>query len=184
MIVLNYIYRQRLPSDSASNTSNSPITLGLKFRVNNNSSYVSSANIQPGDKLTFQYTATNKSGPSLWQGVTAVQSLAGILKPTANLPTDVTSTPELAYIPLLNTKNTENNNNRNNLFLNDSGTREVSFTYNGIDKAELTTQGGQITCTLPKTDSAPKIAPQAKIISKVAVYDQSQQLIDSSGKQL
>lgn len=173
-----------MPSDSASNTSNSPITLGLKFRVNNNSSYVSSANIQPGDKLTFQYTATNKSGPSLWQGVTAVQSLAGILKPTANLPTDVTSTPEFAYIPLLNTKNTENNNNRNNLFLNDSGTREVSFTYNGVDKAELTTQGGQITCTLPKTDSAPKIAPQAKIISKVAVYDQSQQLIDSSGKQL
>lgn len=114
----------------------------------------------------------------------AVQSLAGILKPTANLPTDVTSTPELAYIPLLNTKNTENNNNRNNLFLNDSGTREVSFTYNGVDKAELTTQGGQITCTLSKTDSAPKIAPQAKIISKVAVYDQSQQLIDSSGKQL
>ena len=184
VIVLNYIYRQRLPSGSNSGTSNLPITLGLKFRVNNNSSYVSSANIQPGDKLTFQYTATNKSGPSLWQGVTAVQSLAGILKPTANLPTDVTSTPELAYIPLLNTKNTENNNNRNNLFLNDSGTREVSFTYNGVDKAELTTQGDQITCTLPKTDSAPKIAPQAKITSKVAVYDQSQQLIDSGGNQL
>ena len=182
VIVLNYIYRQRLPSGSASSTSNSPITLGLKFRVNNNSSYVSSANIQPGDTITFQYTATNKSGPSLWQGVTAVQSLAGIFKPTANLPTDVTSTSKLVYIPLLNKKNTENNGN--NLFLNDSGTREVSFTYNGVDKAELTTQGGQITCTLPKTDSAPKIAPQAQITSKVAVYDQSQQLIDFDGNQL
>lgn len=31
VIVLNYIYRQRLPSDSASSTSNSPITLGLKI---------------------------------------------------------------------------------------------------------------------------------------------------------
>ena len=181
VIVLNYIYRQRLPSGSASSTSNSPITLGLKFRVNN-SSYVSSSNIQPGDTITFQYTATNKSGPSLWQGVTAVQSLADILKPTANLPTDVTSTSKLVYIPLLNKKNTENNGN--NLFLNDSGTREVSFTYNGVDKAELTTQGGQITCTLPKTDSAPKIAPQAQITSKVAVYDRSQQLIDSGGNQL
>ena len=184
VIVLNYIYRQRLPSGSTSGTSNSPITLGLKFRVNNNSSYVSSANIQPGDKLTFQYTATNKSGPSLWQGVTAVQSLAGILNPTANLPTDVTSKSGLVYIPLLNTKNTENNNNRNNLFLNDSGTREVSFTYKGVDKAKLTTQGGQITWTLPQTDSAPKIAPQAQITSKVAVYDQSQQLIDFDGNQL
>ena len=184
VIVLNYIYRQRLPSGSTSSTSNSPITLGLKFRVNNNSSYVSSANIQPGDKLTFQYTATNKSGPSLWQGVTAVQSLAGILDPTANLPTDVTSKSGLVYIPLLNTKNTENNNNRNNLFLNDSGTREVSFTYKGVDKAKLTTQGGQITWTLPQTDSAPKIAPQAQITSKVAVYDQSQQLIDFDGNQL
>ena len=181
VIVLNYIYRQRLPSGSASSTSNSPITLGLKFRVNN-SSYVSSANIQPGDTITFQYTATNKSGPSLWQGVTAVQSLAGIFKPTANLPTDVTSTSKLVYIPLLNKKNTENNGN--NLFLNDSGTREVSFTYNGVDKAKLTTQGGQITCTLPQTDSAPKIAPQAQITSKVAVYDQSQQLIDFDGNQL
>ena len=184
VIVLNYIYRQRLPSGSTSSTSNSPITLGLKFRVNNNSSYVSSANIQPGDTITFQYTATNKSGPSLWQGVTAVQSLADILKPTDNLPTDVTSTSKLVYIPLLNKKNTESNNNRNNLFLNDSGTREVSFTYNGVDKAKLTTQDGQITCTLPQTDSAPKIAPQAQITSKVAIYDQSQQLIDSDGNQL
>lgn len=184
VIVLNYIYRQRLPSGSTSSTSNSPITLGLKFRVNNNSSYVSSANIQPGDTITFQYTATNKSGPSLWQGVTAVQSLAGILDPTANLPTDVTSKSGLVYIPLLNTKNTENNNNRNNLFLNDSGTREVSFTYKGVGKAKLTTQGGQITWTLPQTDSAPKIAPQAQITSKVAVYDQSQQLIDFDGNQL
>lgn len=184
VIVLNYIYRQRLPSGSTSSTSNSPITLGLKFRVNNNSSYVSSANIQPGDKLTFQYTATNKSGPSLWQGVTAVQSLADILKPTDNLPTDVTSTSKLVYIPLLNKKNTESNNNRNNLFLNDSGTREVSFKYKGADKAKLTAQDGQITCTLPQTDSAPKNAPQAQITSKVAIYDQSQQLIDSDGNQL
>ena len=184
VIVLNYIYRQLLPSDSASGTSNSPITLGLKFRVNNNSSYVASANIQPGDTITFQYTATNKSGPSLWQGVTAVQSLAGILKPTDNLPTDVTSTSKLVYIPLLNKKNTESNNNRNNLFLNDSGTREVSFKYKGADKAKLTAQDGQITCTLPQTDSAPKNAPQAQITSKVAIYDQSQQLIDSDGNQL
>ncbi|NUG38865.1 hypothetical protein GYT97_03100 [Lactobacillus mellis] len=184
VIVLNYIYRQRLPSGSTSSTSNSPITLGLKFRVNNNSSYVSSANIQPGDTITFQYTATNKSGPSLWQGVTAVQSLADILKPTDNLPTDVTSTSKLVYIPLLNTKNTESNNNRNNLFLNDSGTREVSFKYKGADKAKLTAQDGQITCTLPQTDSAPKNAPQAQITSKVAIYDQSQQLIDSDGNQL
>ena len=184
VIVLNYIYRQRLPSGSTSSTSNSPITLGLKFRVNNNSSYVSSANIQPGDTITFQYTATNKSGPSLWQGVTAVQSLADILKPTDNLPTDVTSTSKLVYIPLLNKKNTESNNNRNNLFLNDSGTREVSFKYKGADKAKLTAQDGQITCTLPQTDSAPKNAPQAQITSKVAIYDQSQQLIDSDGNQL
>ena len=181
VIVLNYIYRQRLPSDSASGTSNSPITLGLKFRVNNNSSYVSSANIQPGDTITFQYTATNKSGPSLWQGVTAVQSLAGILKPTDNLPTDVTSTSKLVYIPLLNKKNTESNNNRNNLFLNDSGTREVSFTYNGVDKAKLTTQDGQINVTHINNTGK---APQARITSKVAVYDQSQQLIDSGGNQL
>ncbi len=184
VIVLNYIYRQRLPSGSTSSTSNSPITLGLKFRVNNNISYVSSANIQPGDTITFQYTATNKSGPSLWQGVTAVQSLADILKPTDNLPTDVTSTSKLVYIPLLNKKNTESNNNRNNLFLNDSGTREVSFKYKGADKAKLTAQDGQITCTLPQTDSAPKNAPQAQITSKVAIYDQSQQLIDSDGNQL
>ena len=184
VIVLNYIYRQRLPSGSTSSTSNSPITLGLKFRVNNNSSYVSNANIHPGDTITFQYTATNKSGPSLWQGVTAVQSLADILKPTDNLPTDVTSTSKLVYIPLLNKKNTESNNNRNNLFLNDSGTREVSFKYKGADKAKLTAQDGQITCTLPQTDSAPKNAPQAQITSKVAIYDQSQQLIDSDGNQL
>ena len=181
VIVLNYIYRQRLPSGSTSSTSNSPITLGLKFRVNNNSSYVSSANIQPGDTITFQYTATNKSGPSLWQGVTAVQSLAGILDPTANLPTDVTSTSKLVYIPLLNKKNTESNNNRNNLFLNDSGTREVSFTYNGVDKAKLTTQDGQINVTHINNTGK---APQARITSKVAVYDQSQQLIDSGGNQL
>ena len=180
VIVLNYIYRQRLPSSSTSGTSNSPITLGLKFRVNN-SSYVSSANIQPGDTITFQYTATNKSGPSLWQGVTAVQSLAGIFKPTANLPADVTSKSGLVYIPLLNKKNTENNNDRNNLFLNDSGTREVSFTYNGVDKAKLTTQDGQMNVTHINNTGK---APQARITSKVAVYDQSQQLIDSGGNQL
>ena len=180
VIVLNYVYRQQLPSSS---TSDPPITLGLKVKVNNGS-YGDTVDVQPGDTITFQYTATNKSGPSLWQGVTAVQSLADILKPTANLPTDVTSTSKLVYIPLLNAKNSSNNL-LPNASDTSSGTREVSFTYKGADKAKLIAQDeyqdGQITVNLINNTGK---EPQAKIISKVAVYDQSQQLIDSSGKQL
>ena len=179
VIVLNYVYRQQLTSGSASSTNDSPITLGLKVKVNNGS-YGDKVDVQRGDTLTFQYTATNKSGPSLWQGVTAVQSLAGILEPPANLPADVTSKSGLVYIPLLNTKNSSNNL-LPNASDTSSGTREVSFTYKGADNAKLTAQDEQITVT-PISNTGE--TPQAQITSKVAVYDQSQQLIDSDGKQL
>ncbi|MBA1433655.1 lectin-like domain-containing protein [Bombilactobacillus bombi] len=174
LIVLNYVYRRQLPPNS------SDITTNLQLKVGSNGSYGSTANVSPGDTVTFKYSVTNNSGPNFWKNVTAVQSLAGFLDPPNPLTSGLEEKSGLLYIPLFN----QNNNNSNNLSRGDTGSNTVTFTYKGANQVRLTAQdNGQVkvNAVLP---SAPNSTPQAEITSKVAIYDQSSQLVDTDGNSI
>lgn len=78
IIFLNYVYRKipRIASDPYAN---------LQMRVNGGTLTTSSA-INPGDKVTFSYSARSLYISGIWSNVTAVQSLAGIFQPDSHYP--------------------------------------------------------------------------------------------------
>ncbi|MFC0290743.1 BspA family leucine-rich repeat surface protein [Bombilactobacillus bombi] len=174
LLVLDYDYR-RVQSET-----NSDITTDLKIKVNNGS-YGESSIISPNDIVTFKYSVTNKTGPKLWKGVTAVQSLAGLFEPVndpnGSLPAGLEKKDGFLYIPLLK-------DGSNNLAIGNTCSSEISFIYQGAQNAKVGTQdNGQVTIDLfSPNDSQP--IPQEIITSRVSIYDKSDQLINSDGKQM
>ncbi|BDR59074.1 BspA family leucine-rich repeat surface protein [Xylocopilactobacillus apicola] len=166
IIFLNYVYR-KIPINASEPYAN------LKMRVNGGALTTTSA-INPGDKVTFSYSARSSSISGIWSNVTAVQSLGGIFEPIAPLPAGVTQKDGLLYVPL-------NNGLSNNLSPNYMGSNTVSMTYQGADKANLTVNDqGQIVITAVAGNSS--TPPGSQIASSVSIYDQSNQLIDDAGQ--
>ncbi|BDR58492.1 BspA family leucine-rich repeat surface protein [Xylocopilactobacillus apicola] len=162
---VNYVYRQDLPTGSAD------ISADLQLSVNSGT-FSKVATIRPGDNVIFKYTAKNNVIP-IWSKVTAVQSLGGLFTTVGTLPADVIQKNGFLYIPLkLGTTN--------DLKLGETGTNTITMKYNGWNNAQLTANdAGQITIT--SSPASPSAAPLSKIVTKVAIYDQSSQLIDENG---
>ncbi|BDR59287.1 BspA family leucine-rich repeat surface protein [Xylocopilactobacillus apicola] len=162
---INYVYRQDLTTGSTDVTSDLQLST-------DGTTFSKTANIHPGDKVTFKYTAKNNTLP-IWSKVTAVQSLGGLFTPTGTLPAGVTQSSGLLYVPL-------NTGSTNDLRLGETGTNTVKMKYEGVEKASLTSNdAGQITIT--NNPATPGAAKTSTIVSKVSIYDQSNQLIDDSG---
>ncbi|BDR57093.1 BspA family leucine-rich repeat surface protein [Xylocopilactobacillus apis] len=162
---VNYVYRQELPANSTD------VTADLQMSVNSGA-FLKTASIRPGDNIAFKYTAKNNVIP-IWSKVTAVQSLGGLFTPVGSLPVDVTQKAGLLYVPL-------KLGSTNDLKLGETGNNTVTMKYNGANNAQLTADdAGQITIT--NTPVSPNAAPLTKIVSKVSIYDQSNQLIDENG---
>ncbi|BDR59216.1 BspA family leucine-rich repeat surface protein [Xylocopilactobacillus apicola] len=163
VVFVNYVYRQVLSAGD--------ITTDLQLS-SDGTNFAKTVDIHPGDEVTFKYTAKNNTLP-IWEKVTAVQSLGGLFTPTGTLPAGVAQSGGLLYVPL-------NYGSNNSLQLGETGTNTVKMKYEGVEKASLTANdAGQITITNnPATPGVPKTST---IVSKISIYDQSNQLIDDSG---
>ncbi|BDR55510.1 BspA family leucine-rich repeat surface protein [Xylocopilactobacillus apis] len=165
IIFVNYVYRQELPAGSTDVTSDLQLST-------DGTTFSKTANIHPGDEVTFKYTAKNNTLP-IWHKVTAVQSLGGLFTPTGTLPAGVTQKAGLLYVPI-------NVGAINDIRAGETGTNTVKMKYQGVEKASLTANdAGQITIT--NNPATPGAAKTSTIVSKVSIYDQSNQLIDDSG---
>lgn len=162
---INYVYRQELLSGSSAMTSDLSMSI-------NGGSYKKTGSLHPGDKVIFKYNAKNNDVPGVWSKVTAVQSLGGLFKPD-NLPAGVVQKYGLLYVPL-------NHGLNNDLRPGELGANTISMTYQGVEKINLTANDqGQIVVTNdPVVSGQPRTS---KIVSKVSIYDQSNQLIDEAG---
>ncbi|BDR58062.1 lectin-like domain-containing protein [Xylocopilactobacillus apicola] len=158
---INYVYRRELPNESPD------VSATLTMSVNGGA-FGNTVDIWPGDTVAFKYSAKNTNMP-IWSKVTAVQSLGGLFE----APSGFTVKDGLLYVPL-------NNGTNNNLWTGQIGENTVSMVYKGVENANLTANDtGQVTITYHPT--APNTSPISEIASKVAIYDQSLQLVDSDG---
>ncbi|BDR57924.1 BspA family leucine-rich repeat surface protein [Xylocopilactobacillus apicola] len=166
IIFVNYVYRQEFPQGSTDVTSDLQLST-------DGTTFSKTANIHPGDEVTFKYTAKNNTLPGVWSKVTAVQSLSGLFTPKGTLPAGVTQKDGSLYVPI-------KVGAINDIRTGETGTNTVKLKYEGVEKASLTANdAGQITITNnPATSGAPKTST---IVSKVSIYDQSNQLIDDNG---
>ncbi|BDR58038.1 lectin-like domain-containing protein [Xylocopilactobacillus apicola] len=158
---INYVYRRELPNESPD------VSATLTMSVNGGA-FGNTVDIWPGDTVAFKYSAKNTNMP-IWSKVTAVQSLGGLFE----APSGFTVKDGLLYVPL-------NNGTSNTLRTGQIGENMVSMVYKGVENANLTANDtGQVTITYHPT--APNTSPISEIASKVAIYDQSLQLVDSDG---
>ncbi|BDR55493.1 BspA family leucine-rich repeat surface protein [Xylocopilactobacillus apis] len=166
IIFINYIYRQELSAGSTDVTSDLQVsTDGIN--------YAKTVNLHPGQDITFKYSAKNNNLPGVWSKVTAVQSLGGLFAPVSPLPNGVTQNGGLLYIPL-------NFGSINDLRPGETGTNTIKMKYQGVEKVNLTANDtGQITVT--SNPATPGTAKASTVVSKVSIYDQSNQLIDDNG---
>lgn len=162
--IISYVYRRVLP------TNNSPITLKLSLSKNDHESTSDSnqrTTVDYGDRITLTYSATNNSGPSSWENVTAVQKVPTYFKLVGNNK-DIKKIGNNLYIPL----NKTINNNSNILKTGDTGKNSVTFTYQGWDPAQV---------IMNESNLLIRSGDEITEDYQAHIYDHSAQLIDESG---